>query len=201
MDRVCFVLAPSVHPQSSDSQTKMAGVMGVEKWLLLLIIDWATGGGWRHTIVPRRSSDSSESLLRSAGGVTSKPMLPLSGILMLPRIPPPNKLPTVGSRFRLTSSTLDVLRATRPCRKELERLIRMSSTRSEWDRPRLAPKADGGPKEMSGLSGKESEFAFCGIGLALLRRRRSSQMLMCDRRRLLWRSKVFCAENGLGRIR
>lgn len=183
----------------------MEGVIGFGRWLLLFILDWATGGGWCHTIVPRRSRDSSEALhCWSAGGVTSKPMLPFKGILMLPpRKPDPQKglVPPLGSKFKLTSSTLEVLRAIKPWRRELERLIRISSTRSEWDLPRFAPRPEGGPKEMSGLSGRESELAFCGIGFVLLRRRLSSQMLICDRRRLLCRSNVFWAENGLGRIR
>lgn len=187
---------------------KIVGAKGwLALWQLLLVLDCATGVGWRHTIVPRKSKESSESLhCWSAGGVTSSPILPFNGILILPpRKPDPPKSPPEsppdGSKLRLTSSTLDVLRAINPCRNELERLSKMSSTRSEWDRPRLAPSPDGGPKEISGLSGNERELAFCGTGFVLLRRRLSSQMLMCDRRRLLWRSKVFCAENGLGRIR
>ena len=98
----------------------------------------------------------------------------------------------VGSMdTKLISSTLDVLRFISPWRSELERLKRMSSTRSEWERARLAPSARGGPSEISGLSGSDSELAFCGNDFWLLRRRRSSQMFMCERRRLLWRSNVF----------
>ena len=231
----------------------MAGAIGgaelviiwVDWWWLvprceLLVLFETTGENWRHTIVPRKSSESSESLycktnrsllvldattsgvgggdscppplLCSVGGVTSRSMLPFSGILMLPLGPvllPPKKTDSMAG---LTSSTLDVLRCNSPWRSELERRKRMSSTRSECDRPLFAPRTDGDvgtPNDMSGLSGNERELAFWGgpndltpVQVALLLRRRSkSQMLMCERRRLLWRSNVLCAENGLGRIK
>ena len=233
-------------------------------WLLcgvvvLLVVVETTGENWRQTIVPRKSSESSESLYCktkrslllllppdapiataaaaatalllsitftiggggsggdcwpcSIGGVTSKSMLPFNGILILPLGPvrlPPRKESEWSIAMRLTSSTLDVLRWMRPCRRELDRRKRISSTLSECDRPRLAPRTDGDvgtPNDMSGLSGNEREFAFCGgpnlePGVALLLRLLSnSQMLMCERRRLLCRSNVLWAENGLGLIK
>ena len=248
-----------IHHQSSEGQTKIAGAIGtvlllvvVEVvdcwwWLVprceLLVLFETTGENWRHTIVPRKSSESSESLycktnrsllvleattanagggggdscptlLCSVGGVTSRSILPFSGILMLPlgpvRLPPKNNAD--DSMEGLTSSTLDVLRCISPWRSELERLKRISSTRSECDRPLFAPRTDGDvgtPNDMSGLSGNERELAFWGgpndltpVQVALLLRRLSkSQMLMCERRRLLWRSNVLWAENGLGRIK
>ena len=71
-----------------------------------------TGEPVCHTMVPLYSSESSESdrliwedCWCGSGGVTSSPMDPFKGILMLPL-----KAPLEGSKQRLTSSTLDVLR-------------------------------------------------------------------------------------------
>lgn len=68
---------------------------------------------------------------------TSRPMDPLVGIL----IEPVRSSRVSGvSGLMPSSSKLFILRdASRPKRSELERLMRMSSTRSELERPRTYP--------------------------------------------------------------
>lgn len=101
-----------------------------------------------------------------------------------------------------------------PWRSELDRRSSMSSTtRSELERPLKSVM-------IVGLSGSDREFALVvesggARGCTKLAPRVDprlldtpwacmrawEQKLMLDLRRLLWRSKVFCAENGEGRTR
>lgn len=157
----------------------------------------------------------------SSGGVTSSPMLPLSAIFMAFAFCCCCCCWCCKSELKWEipiSSKLLFLRLEpvplRPCRKELERLSRMSSTtRKEFERPRKSVM-------IVGLSGSDKELAFvvdnggargC-VKLAPIPDPRLlatpcawirawEQKLMFDLRRLLCRSKVFCAENGDGRTK
>lgn len=153
----------------------------------------------------------------SSGGVTSRPMDPFSAILIglwfegCDRAPKP-----------MSSKLLFLLLIVSPCLNELLRLSRMSSTTlRELERPRKAPAT-------VGLSGKDKEFDLVvlnggALGKPIPDPRRlpvpapdkpaeATAALICDtswaEQKLmllflleLCRSKVFCAENGLGRTR
>lgn len=141
----------------------------------------------------------------SSGGVTSKPILPFKAILIEPHVS--NVGGGGGGAGGLIgniiprSSKLLFLLVVRPWRNELDRRRRMSSTRSEFDRPRHIPGFT------VGLSGKDSEFAFVTNGGRPVEFRLlpgpvcCAQKLMFDFLRLLCRSNVFWAENGLGLIK
>lgn len=159
----------------------------------------------------------------SSGGVTSNPMLPLRAILIAfafccccccccwyCRSELKCDMPISSRLLFLRRQTTPL----KPWRRELDRLNSISSTTlNEFDRPLKSV-------IIVGLSGKDKEFAFVvdsggargwvktapipeplRLATPCAWIRAWEQKLMFDFRRLLWRSNVFCAENGDGRTK